>query len=157
MALPGTQQKPVELSHKLSAPSDFVGQALPFCPKDLPLKRVFVQSSKDLIQTRPQIQLVKPVRTTRSQTIVPRTRRRKRPKLHIPPMLKITCLAHPVRELFSFIAFVEQRLAVIRKRQRYQASSCYPTRDSTHQNPVIQRFAKRCACQHVWFIAISAK
>src|SRR6266852_5876186 len=71
MAPPGTQQKPVELTGKLFSATCLIEKLLPFCPPHLPSEGIIVQSSKNLIQTRTQIQLVKPVRTTRLQIIGP--------------------------------------------------------------------------------------
>lgn len=69
MAPPRSQQKPVEFVHKFFRSACFIRKLFSFCSLDLSSKRILVQSSKDLLQTRSYIKLVEPVRAIRLQTI----------------------------------------------------------------------------------------
>src|SRR6266704_3437437 len=73
MAPPGSHQKPVEFVHKFFRSACFIRKSFSFCSLDLSSKRILVQASKDLFQTRFYIKLVEPVRTTHIHMCEPMT------------------------------------------------------------------------------------
>src|SRR5262249_7414829 len=61
------------------------------------------------------------------------------------------CETRPVRQM------LQQRLAVIRERQRDQSSSCQPTRHTAQNNRVLKRLTWRGVGQSKRFIAVGAR
>jgi hypothetical protein len=113
---PRDQHKPIEFVQKVFRTTHFVGKFFPFRPSDFPLNGVPVQSFKDPLQTRSQIEVVQAIRTAGPQTIT-RILKGKRSELAVPPPLAITFFAQPINEYSGIIGVVKKGLTMVSKRQ----------------------------------------
>jgi hypothetical protein len=64
----GHQEKPVEFVHDPWRAAYFIRQPFSFCSSNLSLKAILVQSLEQLLQSRIQIQFVKPIGTSWLET-----------------------------------------------------------------------------------------